>query len=86
MLSILRHHEKGLLSFSLKSLLSVSHFFFLVGLRTFHPNWDTSPPSRRFRNRLGLHVHHRQIAASRHPTRGQESHPGMPQRPPRHPS
>jgi hypothetical protein len=52
------------------------------GLQAFHPNRGTSSPSCHLGNRHGIHFHHCQVAVSCHPARGQESHPGMPQRPP----
>jgi hypothetical protein len=52
-------------------------------VRAFHAHRHPSPSPRRLRNRPCLHLHHRQAPTSRHPTRGQEPHPSMPQRPTR---
>lgn len=54
-----------------------------LGLRIIDAHWYPSPFARRVRDRARIHLYHCEIAAPRHPTRGQESYPSLSQCPPR---
>ena len=74
----------SLLSFSFSPVF-LPLLFLPLGLRTFHPYRYTSTAACSLGNRFSLYLHHCQATAARHTAGGQESHPGLPQRPSWHP-